>query len=74
MIEEKDDAFRELKGRIDGNCTCIQFIIETINGNIIETQMESGSNDFNSFETKVDKIANVIDMLETNIVHLLSNI
>ena len=35
--------------------------------------MKVGSNDVNSFETNVDKIANIIDMLETNIMHLLSN-
>ena len=73
LIEQKDDAIRELKGRVDGNCTCIKFVLEEINGNIRSGQMKLGSNVFNSFEAKVDKIANRIDMLETNIMHLFSN-
>ena len=28
LIEEKYNAIREIKGRIDGNCTCIQFLHE----------------------------------------------
>ena len=72
LIEEKYDAIRELKGRIDGVGTVVTFIIEQINGNTIETQMRFGSNDFNSFEAKVDKLANRIDMLETKIMYLFS--
>ena len=34
--------------------------------------MKFGSNDFNTFEAKVDKIANGIDMLETKIMQLFS--
>ena len=34
--------------------------------------MKSGSNDFDSFETPIYKIANIIDMLETNIMHLFN--
>ena len=74
LIENKNDAIRELQGRIDGNCTCIKFILEQINGNIIETQIKFGSNDFNSFEANIHKHASIIDMLETKIMHLLSNI
>ena len=44
-----------------------------MNGNIIETRMKFGSNDVNSFEAKVYKFANRIDMLETKIIHLFSN-
>ena len=36
--------------------------------------MKLGSNDFNSFEANVYNIANGIDMLETEIMHLFSNI
>ena len=73
LIEENDNAIRESKGRIDGVGTVVLFI-EQINGTIIKTQMKFGSNDFNSFEAKVDQVANIIDMLETNIMHLFSNI
>ena len=37
LIEQKDGAVRGLKSRIDGNCTCIQFMLEKLNCNIIET-------------------------------------
>ena len=73
LIEEQYNVIRELKGRIDGNCTCIKLMLETINGHIIETQIRFGSNDFNSFEAKGDTIANRIDMLETKLMHLSSN-
>ena len=36
--------------------------------------MKTASNGFNSFELKVYKIRNVIDMLENNIMSLFSNI
>ena len=73
-IEEKDDATRELKGRVDGVATVLRFMIENINGNIISGQMKLGSNNYNSFETKLYKIVIRIDMLETKIMYLLSNI
>ena len=47
-------------------------MIEKINGQIIDTQMKIGSNEFNSFETKVYNIATWIDMLETKIMHVFS--
>ena len=30
QLIEKDDAIRELKGRVDGNCTCMKFVLEKI--------------------------------------------
>ena len=73
MIEEKDDATRELKGRVHGVATVLRFLLGKINGHIISGQMKLGSNGFNSCETKVYKIVIGIDMLETKIMHLLSN-
>ena len=35
--------------------------------------MKFGSNGFNSFEAKVNKIVNRIDMLEAKTMHLFSN-
>ena len=68
LIEQKDDAIRELKGRVDGDCTCIRLILENIYGNIIETQMKT-ANDFNSFGLKENTICNRIDMLENKIMN-----
>ena len=73
LIEEKDNALRELKGRIDGICTVVKVILEQINRNIISGQMKLGSNDVYLFEAKVYKIANRIDMFETKFMHLLSD-
>ena len=74
MIEQKDDAIRELGNRLEGYHTCTRSFLERINGNIIETQMKFGSNDVYSFEANIYKIANGTDMFETNIMHLFSNI
>ena len=73
MFEETYNAIRELKGKIDGVGTVVKFLLEQINGKVIEAQMKIGSNDLNSFEANIHKIANGIDMLETKIMHLLSN-
>ena len=80
LIEEQDNAIRELKYIIDGSCTCIKFILETINGHIIETQMKTASNEFNSFELYIYiwqyniYIYIYTYMLETNSMNVFSNI
>lgn len=58
LIEQGDDATRELKPRTDGNCTCIKILLEQTNGHIISVHMKPASNDLNSFETQVGKICN----------------
>ena len=40
LVEDKDNAIRELKGRIDGNCTCITFLLDKLNCNVISGQMK----------------------------------
>ena len=64
LIEEKGKSINELKGRIDGVGTVIKFLLERMNNNIVESRIMTASNDFKSFENKVDKICNSLDMLE----------
>ena len=51
LIEEKYGAIREIKSRIDGNYTCITFMLEKLNGNIIDTQMKI-TGGINTYEFK----------------------
>ena len=64
LVEEKDKSTQELKSRVDGVGTCLRILLERMNVNIVESRIMNASNDFKSFENKVDTIANRIDMLE----------
>ena len=68
LIEEKDKSINELKGRIDGVGTCLRFLLERMNNNIVEGRIMTASNDFKSFENKVDKICHRLDMLENKLL------
>ena len=68
LIEEKDKSINELKGRIDGVGTCLRFLLERMNNNIVEGRIMTASNDFKSFEHKVDKICHRLDMLENKLL------
>ena len=46
----------------------LRFLLERMNHNIVESRIMNASNDFKSFENKVDKIANRIDMLENKLL------
>ena len=46
IIEEKDKSINELKGRIDGVGTCLRFLLERMNNNIVEGRIMTASNDF----------------------------
>ena len=46
LIEEKDKSINELKGRIDGVGTCLRFLLERMNNNIVEGRIMTASNDF----------------------------
>ena len=50
LIEEKDKSINELKGRIDGVGTCLRFLLERMNNNIVEGRIMAASNDFKCFE------------------------
>ena len=64
MKPTENTLINELKGRVGGVGTVIKFLLERMNNNIIESRIMTASNDFKSFENKVDKICNSLDMLE----------
>ena len=68
LIEEKDKSINGLKGRVDGVGTCLRFLIERMNNNIVEGRIMAASNDFKYFEHKVDKICIRLDMLENKLL------
>ena len=68
LIEEKGKSINELKGRIDGVGTVIEFLLERVNNNIVGSRIMTASNDFNSFEHKVGKICHRLDMLENKLL------
>ena len=70
LVEEKDIAIKELSGNIEGYYTVTKFLLERLNHNLVEARIQFASNDFNSFEIKVDKICNRIDMLEQKLIYL----
>ena len=73
IIEEKDDAILELKGRIDGIGTRIQFLIERLNNSVVESRIASVNNNFDSYEIKIDKLCRRLDILEQNLNQYFQN-
>ena len=67
LIEDKYKSINELKGRIDVG-TCLRFLLERMNNNIVESRIMTASNDFKSFEHKVDNICYRLDMLENKLL------
>ena len=67
LIQEKDKAILELKGRIDGNCTKLQFLLEKLNSNVIESRLSYVNNGYDAYEIKLDKLCRRIDNLENNL-------
>ena len=58
LIEEKDKSINELTCRVGGIGTVIKFLLERVNNNTVESRIMTASNDFKSFENKVDKVCN----------------
>ena len=67
IIEEKDKAILELKGRIDGVGTKLQFLLEKLNSNVIESRLSYVNNGYDAYEIKLDKLCRRIDLLEQNL-------
>ena len=73
LIEKKDIAILELKSRIDGVGTRIQFLLEGMNSSIVESRIASVNNNFDSYELKIDKLVRRIDILENNLNQYFQN-
>ena len=67
LVEEKDIAILELKSRIDGVGTRIQFLLEGMNSSIVESRIASVNNNFDSYEIKIDKLVRRLDILKQNL-------
>ena len=71
--EEKDICINELKGKIDGVGTKIQYLLERLNISIVESRMSAVNNNFDSYELKIDKISRRLDILEQNLNQYFQN-
>jgi hypothetical protein len=71
--EEKDNAINELKGRIDGVGTKIQFLLERLNISVVESRISSVNHNFDAYEIKLDKLCRRLDLLEQNLNQYFRN-
>ena len=67
LVEEKDNKINELKGRIDGVGTKLQYLLERLNISVVESRISSVNNNFNAYEIKLDKLVRRLDILEQNL-------
>ena len=73
LVEEKDDKINQLKSRIDGVGTKLQFLIERLNISVVDSRVSSVNNNFNAYEIKLDKLVRRIDLLENNLNQYFRN-
>ena len=73
LVEEKDNKINELKGRIDGVGTKLQYLLERLNISAVESRISSVNNNFNAYEIKLDKLVRRIDILENNLNQYFRN-
>ena len=67
LIEEKDKSIFALRDRIDGVGTKLQFLIERLNSNIIESRLGYVNNNYDAYELKLDKLCRRLDLLEQDL-------
>ena len=73
LFEEKDKAILELKSRIDGVGTKLQFLLERLSISIVESRISNVNNNFESYEIKIDKLCRRLDILEQNLFQYFQN-
>lgn len=73
LVEEKDIAINQLKSRIDGVGTKIQFLLERLNISVVEGRIQSVNNNFDAYEIKLDKLCRRLDILEQNLNQYFRN-
>ena len=74
LVEEKDDKINELKGRIEGVGTKLQYLLERLNISIVEGRISNANNNnFESYEIKIDKLVRRLDLLENNLNQYFRN-
>ena len=67
LIEEKDKSIFALRDRIDGVGTKLQFLLERLNSNVIESRIGNINNNYDAYELKLDKLCRRLDLLEQNL-------
>ena len=67
LVEEKDKSILALKSRIDGVGTKLQFLLEKLNSNVIESRLSNVNNNYDAYEIKLDKLVRRLDLLEQNL-------
>ena len=73
MTIGSNSASAELKGRIDGVGTCLRFLLENVNNDIVESRTQNASNDNQPFDNNIDKICHRIDELENKLLQTYSS-
>ena len=73
LVEEKDNKINELKSRIDGVGTKLQYLIERLNISVVESRISSVNNNFEAYEIKLDKLVRRLDLLEQNLFQYFQN-
>ena len=73
LVEEKDVAINELKPRVDGVGTKLQYLLERLNISVIEGRISSVNHNFDAYEIKLDKLVRRIDILENNLNQYFRN-
>ena len=73
LVEEKDKAILELKSRIDGVGTKLQYLIERLSISVVEGRISSVNHNFDAYEIKIDKLCRRLDLLEQNLNQYFRN-
>ncbi len=73
LVEEKDIAINQLKSRIDGVGTKLQYLLERLNISVVESRISNANNNFDAYEIKLDKLVRRLDLLENNLFQYFRN-
>ena len=73
LVEEKDNKINELKSRIDGVGTKLQYLLERLNISVVESRISSVNHNFDAYEIKLDKLCRRLDILENNLNQYFRN-
>ena len=73
LVEEKDNKINELKSRIDGVGTKLQYLLERLNISVVESRISSVNHNFDAYEIKLDKLVRRLDILENNLNQYFRN-
>ena len=67
VIQDKDLAVEALARKLEGYNTCLRFLLERINSNIVEHQLSGVVSNSDYYEIAIDKLVRRIDLLESKL-------